>query len=111
MLNHCGWLNVKQLAFYHSVILVQKTLLTKQPAYLYERLPTEFTRETRLAGSYALRIALTNRTTLALTERSFLHRAISGYNSIPTELRKLTNLSTFKTKLKLWVKDSSEGLA
>ena len=109
MLNHCGWLNVKQLAFYHSVILVQKTLLTKQPAYLYERLPTEFTRETILAGSYALRIALTNqKTLLALTGTSFFHRAIFVYYSIPAGLRNFTNMSSFKTKLKLLVKDNSE---
>ena len=57
MLNQCDWLNVKQLAFYHSVILVQKTLLTKQRAYLHA---TEFARETRPTGSYALMIALTN---------------------------------------------------
>ena len=108
MLNHCGWLNVKQLAFYHSVILVQKTLMTQQPAYLYERLPTEFSRETRLAGSHALRIALTKRSTLTLTEKSFLHRATYGYNMIPAELRQLTNLSTFKSKLKTWVKNNYE---
>ena len=103
MLKSCGWLTVRQLVLYHSIILVQKTLQTGYPRYIFERLPTEFTRETRLAGTRCLRLALTKRATLRISEKSFIHRALSSYNQIPVELRSVENISTFKLKLKIWL--------
>ena len=103
MRNSCGWLNVRQLVFYHSVILIQKTLITGYPSYIYDQLPTEYSRNTRLASSNALRLALVKRATLTLTERSFIHRASTSYNMIPAELRQLRKMSSFKSKLKIWV--------
>ena len=49
LLRQCGWLNVKQLVFYHSVILVYKTLLTTYPKYIFQKLSTDFPYNTRLA--------------------------------------------------------------
>ena len=31
LLKQCGWLSVRQLAFYHSVMLIHKTTLTTNP--------------------------------------------------------------------------------
>ena len=103
MLVACGWLNIKQLTFYHSVILIHRILLKKSPLYIYERLPLEYDRETRLAASNSLRVALTRRVTLRLSEKSFMHRAMNSYNMIPVELRQMKNIDTFKTNLKKWV--------
>ena len=103
MRNSCGWLNVRQLVFYHSVILIQKTLITGYRRYIYDQLPTKYSRNTRLASSNALRLALVKRATLTLTERSFIHRASTSYNMIPAELRQLRKMSSFKSKLKIWV--------
>ena len=33
ILKQCGWLSMKQLVFYHSVVLVYKTLKFQQPQY------------------------------------------------------------------------------
>ena len=38
LLRQCGWLSVRQLVFYHSVILVHKTLQNKSTNYLYIKL-------------------------------------------------------------------------
>ena len=36
LLRECGWLSVAQLVFFHSVVLLFKTRLTKKPRYLFE---------------------------------------------------------------------------
>jgi len=36
MLNQCGWLRVSQQVFYHSVVMLHKTILTGFPKYLYD---------------------------------------------------------------------------
>ena len=77
--------------------------MKKSPLYIYERLPVEYDRETRLSVSNSLRIALTKRVTLRLSEKSFMHRAVISYNRIPVELRQMKNIDTFKAKLKMWV--------
>ena len=110
MFRSCGWLNVRQLVFYHSNVLIHKVLLTSQPQYIHERLPTEFTCNTRLAASNSLRVALTKRANLSLTGNSFINRSIKSYNLIPAELRQLTSLTTFKSKLKIWVAENYKSV-
>ena len=47
LLDQCGWLSVKQLVEYHSLILVYKIKSKKKPEYLYDKLSTPFTSNTR----------------------------------------------------------------
>ena len=75
LLNQCGWLSVKQLVFYHSVVLVFKTLKFKEPIYIFQKLSTTFPYETRLAESNAIRTGEQFQPTLELTKKSFIHRA------------------------------------
>ena len=42
LLLQCGWLSIRQLVFYHSVILIHKTKLTSAPQYIYSKLSTQF---------------------------------------------------------------------
>ena len=35
LLGQCGWLCVKQLVFYHSIVLIYKTILATYPKYIY----------------------------------------------------------------------------
>ena len=37
LLKTCGWLSVRQLMAYHSLVLLYKTLSNKTPQYLYEK--------------------------------------------------------------------------
>ena len=37
LLKQCGWLSVKQLVFFHSVVLVYKTFLTTYPKYIFNK--------------------------------------------------------------------------
>ena len=103
LLTQCGWLSVKQLVFYHSVILIYKTILTTFPKYIYSKLSTQFPYNTRLAESDSVRMGSEFKSKLELTEKSFMNRATVSYNKLPPELRKIPKLETFKEKLKVWV--------
>ena len=56
LLNQCGWLSVKQLVFYHGVILIYKTIKTTYPKYLFNKLSMDFPYNTRLAQSESVRM-------------------------------------------------------
>ena len=103
LLRQCGWLNVRQLVFYHSVILLHKTLLTSSPKYIFNKLSSEFPYNTRLAQSESVRMGPDFKSKLDLTEKSFMNRATDSYNNIPTSLRQVKKMEDFKKKLKIWV--------
>ena len=50
-LKQCGWLSVRQLAAYHSVVLVYKVMKTETPKYLHSMFSSKYTHDTRLAKS------------------------------------------------------------
>ena len=103
LLRQCGWLSVKQLIFFHSVVLVYKTILTTYPKYIYDKLSTQFPYNTRLANTEAVRMGSRFQSRLELTEKSFMNRATLSYNLIPPEIRKVPKLQNFKKKLRKWV--------
>ena len=37
LMQQCGWMTVKQLKVFHSLVLLQKTLLHQTPSYLYRK--------------------------------------------------------------------------
>ena len=96
------------MVFYHSVILIYKTLQTTYPKYIYSKLSSEFPYNTRLAQSESVRMGLEFKSRLELTERSFMTRATVSYNLLPTQLRQIPKIETFKTKLKYWVKENCQ---
>ena len=108
LLKECGWLSVRQLEFFHSTVQLHKILTTGSPEYLFERITETggFPYDTRLAASDSIRIGPSFRTRLRLTDRSFVNRATRYYNSIPASLRQSATLSSYKTGLKVWVKDN-----
>jgi hypothetical protein len=108
LLRQCGWLSVRQLVFYHSVILIYKTSQTTYPKYIYSKLATEFPYNTRLAQTDSVRMGPDFQSRLELTEKSFMNRATLGYNQIPTELRQIKKIEMFKMKLKTWVTENCE---
>ena len=106
LLRQCGWLSVRQLVFYHSVILIYKTLQTTYPKYIFSKISTEFPYNTRLAQSDSVRMGLEFQAKLELTEKSFMNRATVSFNMLPTELRQIQKIENFKKRLKVWVKEN-----
>ena len=103
LLRQCGWLSVRQLVFYHSVVIIYKTILTTYPKYIHTKLSTQFPYNTRLAQTESVRMGPEFKSKLELTEKTFMNRATVSYNQLPPELRKTPKLDAFKSKLKEWV--------
>ena len=106
LLRQCGWLSVRQLTFYHSVILIYKTLQTTYPKYIYNKLATEFPYNTRLAKSEAVRMGPEFKSKLELTKKSFMNRATLSFNKLPASLRQTPKIEVFKKTLKVWVAEN-----
>ena len=104
LLDQCGWLSVKQLVVYHSLVLVYKIKSDKKPVYLWDRIGHEFSYNTRLAEGNGMVGTGSNKK--ELTYESFVPRSIRDWNSLPRQIRLSMKLPEFNRKLKLWVKEN-----
>ena len=98
LLDKAGWLSVRQLIFYHTVLQTHKTLISRVPLHLYHSLNNDYQRVTRSAEAGNLRQILKCTST-------FQYRAVKYYNSVPAEVRTGT-LETVKKKLKKWTRNN-----
>ena len=106
LMDRCGWLTVKQLVQYHTILMIHKIVMTSNPVYLNSKLNTEHFYNTRRNTTGCIRLDQTYRYKGELPIKSFRCRGAHGYNGIPAELRNIKNLETFKTKLKKWIKSN-----
>ena len=105
MLLQVGWLNVRQMIVFHSLVLLFKAKLERKPFYLYDQISATFNMNTRLAVNNGIRE--TRRVKSTLAKQSFIPRAISQWNSLPWNLRTISSLVKFKTRVKSWVKENA----
>ena len=118
LLNTCGWLSVRQLMAYHSLILLHKTLAHQAPKYLYEKVTAsgQFKYKTRQASecppqfSFCVQHPTDNgtirqdtSTKLGLVKKGWCWRSVEMFNTLPTNMRLEKKLPKFKTSLKNWV--------
>ena len=103
LLKLCRWLSIKQLVFYHSVVLAHKIATTGSPLYIAAKMNTDHPRTTRQATSGCIRYGEQFSANQSLTQKSFCYRTTAQYNSIPASIRAVRNIPTFKVKLKKWV--------
>ena len=54
LLRQCGWLSIKQLAFYHTVLTVHRIMKSGKPVFLRSKLTTEFQYQTRQATDWQI---------------------------------------------------------
>jgi hypothetical protein len=114
----CGWMSVRQLLAYHSLVLLHKTLINKAPVYLYQKVTSggQFPYKTRQAAtcppgfsfnvnhpsdSGAVRQSTGSK--LGLSKQGWCWRSVEQYNTLPPELRLEKKLPNFKKRLKEWV--------
>ena len=102
LLLQCGWMSVKQLAAYHSLVLVYKTKTEQKPVFLAESLSKPFQIRTRAASTGALVDNL--KTTSEISKLSFISISTKLWNTLPPQIRQAGNLQKFKFQLKVWVK-------
>ena len=100
ILKKVGWLSVRQLVFYHTVIQVHKTLHSGVPKALYQSLSISFPRVLRCSTSGQLQQDSSFR-----PKKTFKYRAIQSYNTVPAEIRTGSTVIV-KYKLKKWVSEN-----
>ena len=106
LLTACGWMSVKQLLVYHSMILLHRTVATKKPEYLYRKVKSggEYRYNTRQADSGTIRQG--PGPALDLTARSWCCKSIEMFNALTADLKMEKKLPKFKKRLKNWIKDN-----
>ena len=101
-----NWLCVKQLVFYQSALMTHKIVTTGAPHYLANKMGTSPPYGTRQDTSGGIRFGEIFSSRHSLSHNSFVYRATTDYNSLPANIRIISRLSTFKYKLRQWVKSN-----
>ena len=104
LLQQCGWLSVRQMVFYHTMVQVFKIKQDGKPVYLYNKLSQAFNYRTRLASSNGIRE--TEKIKSDLRKKGFVHRSTLQWNSLPLSLKNEKKQSKFKNDLRSWVKEN-----
>jgi hypothetical protein len=102
-LKQCGWLSVNQLVFFHTVVLLYKTLQNQSPEYLLSMAGTEYNYKCRAKDAGKLRVVAGYKIDSDLNIKSYRWRSIKCWNQLPQDITSTPNLYKFKVKLKAWV--------
>ena len=97
LLQECGWLNVKDLAEYHSLCQFWKILRWKVPYYMADKIHLENNDVVR-----------TTNPRLQLTASSFRWNTTQNWNKLPSYIRSEVSLNRFKKSLKTWLRDRNK---
>ena len=105
LLRQVGWLSVRQLGVYHSVIQIHNTLQYQYPEYLYRKLTNDgdYPYNTRQSKSSTIRRGPSFKSKLTLSQKSWRWRASQMYEKLPIALRRESKPDIFKRELKKWV--------
>ena len=76
LLLQCGWMSVRQMISYHSLLLLYKTKQTKKPGYIFSKISSKFPRRTRLATTEGIKDSRHFKSSLA--QASFIPRTIKA---------------------------------
>ena len=112
LMQQCGWMPIKQLMAYHSLVLLHKILQQQSPSYLYNKVTSgSQDYNTRQAADAAAALATVgvfdqpsvDSSELDLCRSSWCWASVKWYRQLPSNLHAEKKLSKFKTALKRWV--------
>ena len=112
LLRQCGWLSVRQLCVYTSLVELQKVVINKEPRYLYEKLTggsegrTHGTRQNYMCVNGVLEpngSLISAPARLDITKSSWRWRTVLLYNELPAAYRMETDIKQYKCYVKKWV--------
>ena len=97
ILQRVGWLSIRQLIYFHTVLEAHKAIVSGKPTALSQSLITPFPYRTRRAAMGLIRYGEN------LTQASFYYRAVRWYNEVPAAIR-VGNVPVVKRRLREWVR-------
>ena len=103
LLTRVGWLSIRQLVHFHTVLQAYKIISTGKPAITQLSISTQHPYLTRNAANERIRFGETFRSESSLLETTFKYRAVKWYNQVPVSVYRGTQ-QTVKYKLREWVK-------
>ena len=106
LLQQCGWLSIRQLAFYTTVLSVHKTLVFKAPEYLLEKLKSGTQHATRSSRLHTIERSHVDEARLSITAASWRWRGHAQHSLLPEHLKNESEMRIFKLGLKIWVKEN-----
>ena len=101
-----GWLSIRQLVVFHSLLTVFKIHNSGQPRYFGQKFQRRFTYQSRKATGHCYSITQTPHS--ERIKKSFYYKSIILWNSLPEEVRKIEDFKKFKSKLKLWIQSNMQ---
>ena len=107
LLGQCGWMSVRQLVLFHTMVLTFKIRKDKKPEYLHEKLSCQFHYNTRLAAGNAIR--RTEQIDSDVRWKSFVPRSTREWNLLPVKIQSMNNLKKFKKELRIWILETHPG--
>jgi hypothetical protein len=107
LLAECGWLSVRQLAMYHTVLIVFKVLKTGTPSYINSMFSTDYRRMTRQALQGEIKPSpMRSVARQELANKSFRFRAVHDYNLLPVQIKEAASPNLFKKSAKKWIMEN-----
>ena len=112
LMQQCGWMPIKQLMAYHSLVLLHKIIQQQSPSYLYKKVTSgSQDYNTRQAAEATAALATVgvhqqpsiDSSQLDLCRSSWCWTSVKWYRQLPPNLQAEKKLPTFKTALKSWV--------
>ena len=85
---------------YQTEIMIHKTMKTDSPSHIYSRLSNPYNFRIKQSTSGRIRQDETFTSKRSLPRTSFRYRGAHDYNLIPANIRAISNLTSFKVKLK-----------
>ena len=119
----CGWLSVRQLLVYHSLVFLYRIVQSQTPLYLHSKIKADgsFSYRTRQAAAFppGFSFEVVHPTdsgsirpgyypTLDLTKKGWCSKSVELFNTLPTTLKLEKSLIKFKTRLKEWINKNIE---
>ena len=103
LLGRVGWLSIRQLIYFHTVIQAHKIITVGKPAVTQESISVHHPYRTRNASNGKIRFGENFRVGSTLLEASFKHRAVHMYNQVPATVLQGSQ-PTVKNKVREWVR-------
>lgn len=106
LMTRCGWLSVRQIIKFSSLVSLWKTLHLNSGLYWKTRILREGG-ERQLRSTAEGSLVPHPQPWMDLTRASWRWRAVADWNDLPPDLRQDLRLASFKRSVKSWIKENS----